>query len=505
MYCKLKSFAFRGVEVLNLEIEVTISARGIPRVDVTGVRGSEWLKNIKKIRTAFGNLKIPFPNKKITVNFGPQGVLKDIADAEFPIAMGILFAQSERGAGTSDLFYGSLDSSGCLTPSVKTIFLNEGWSLGKRGRIFLPKGSYFFSEGDTSMNFFEIASLREAKDFFEGVAGVKTSECHFMSYDFGETAGVEEGSFDAVLGNSFAKRALTISIAGKHNILLLGPSGTGKSLLAGQYPGLMPEPGREVIIERAKAAALCGTPMEEIVRTPYRSPHISAKESEIVGNAESPGEVTLAHGGILFLDEMHLYPGKVLNSLKTVLDRKEVEFNSGGFPVRYPADFLLIGAANNCMCGLAGSPEKQCKCTGGDINTYNSRISPALLERFDIVAYVAGSPVEAVQGVTGAGSNMSAIRKQIKTAAEAQRKRAGLTGVPANSRIPFDKIDSACILEKEAPDLLEMAVRKLDLSTRSVHRIKAVSRTIADLDGVEKISPCHVAEAIQYRVKNDKP
>lgn len=505
MYCKLKSFAFRGTEVIDLEIEVTISERGIPRVDVVGVRGSGWLKSIKKIRTAFGNSEIPFPNKKIMLNITPPRILNDIVDIEFTIAMGILFVQMGRVSGSSEFFYGGLDSSGFLTPSAKTIFLDDMWSVGRGARIFLPKGSYFFTGEDSGLEFFEISSLCEARDIFFSNREVKGSKCHLVSCVLDGAPVQEMENLEDVIGNECAKRALVISMAGMHNILLLGPSGTGKSLLAGKCPGLMTATGREVIIERMKAAALCGTTIEDVAKTPYRRPHISAKESEIVGNAEHPGEVTLAHGGILFLDEMHLYPGKVLNSLKTIIDRREVGFNYKGFPVRYPADFLLIGAANNCMCGLAGSHEKQCKCTRGDLNTYNSRISPSLLERFDLLTYVYGSPKDAVRGQAERLSTSMDIRSQIKNAVEAQRKRFIFTGSMYNSRIPFDKIDGVCELNKEAAALLEMATAKFNLSTRSVHRIKAVSRTIADMSGEVIISARHVAEAIQYRVKNDKP
>ena len=505
MYCRIRSFAIKGSTVTEIGVEVTITSRGIPRVEVTGVKGGECLKSIKKIRTAFNNSGLQFPNKKININVLPAGIISDITDIEFPASMGILFAHCGVVPGTSDLFYGSLNSAGFLVPATKTIFMDAGWATGRIGRLFISDGSLYFNEHKNGLNVYKLCSLSQAENFLIKGEGTLPDGRQTLAYNYA-WAGLGAGEcFCNVLGNSQAKRALTISISGHHNILMLGPSGTGKSLLAEKSHTMFPEGTQKDAVEIIKAGILCGVPTENIVTTPFRRPHISAREGDLIGRPRMPGEATLAHKGILFLDEMHLFPSKVLNSLKTVIDQKKVEFNCDGVPVSYPADFLLIGAANNCMCGLLGAEDRQCKCNGKDLNTYNTRMNPSLLERFDILTHVSGSPVEAVRERGGEYSAECSTGEQIKRAVSIQRDRLGSLGISYNSGIPHESINRICNLSNDAASLLEMAVSKYGLSTRSVHRILTVSRTIADLGGASEISAAHLAEAVQYRVKNDKP
>ena len=505
MYCRVRSFFIKGSTVIEIGVEVTISSRGIPRVEVTGVKGGECSKSIKKIRTAFNNSGLQFPNKKININVLPAGIISDLTDIEFSASMGILFAHYGVVPGTSDLFYGSLNSAGFLVPSTKTIFMDAGWASGRIGRLFISDGSLYFNEHKNGLNVYKLCSLSQASNLLIKGVGVLPDGRQNLACGYARTEPEERKCFCNVLGNAQAKRALTISISGHHNILMLGPSGTGKSLLAEKSAALFPGGTQKDAVEIIKACILCGIPTENIVTTPFRRPHISAKEGDLLGSPRMPGEATLAHKGILFLDEMHLFPSKVLNSLKTVIDLKKVEFNCEGSPVSYPADFLLIGAANNCMCGLLGAEDRQCKCNGKDVNTYNARMNPSLLERFDIVTHVSGSPVEAVRERRGEYSAECSTGEQIKRAVSIQRDRLGLLGISYNSGIPHESINRFCELSKDAAALLEMAVSRYGLSTRSVHRILTVSRTISDLEGAPEISAAHLAEAVQYRVKNDKP
>lgn len=505
MYCRIRSFAITGSTVTEVGVEVTISSRGIPRVEVTGVKGGECTKSIKKIRTAFNNSGLQFPNKKININVLPTGLISDLTDIEFPATMGILFAHSGVVPGASDLFYGSLNSAGFLVPSTKTIFMDAGWASGRIGRLFISDGSLYFNENKNGLNVYKLCSLSQAADILIKRVGVLPTESHTLAYGYARAVSGARGCFCDIVGNAQAKRALTISISGHHNILMLGPSGTGKSLLAEKGAAMFPEGTQKDAIEIIKANILCGISVENVVTTPFRRPHISVKEGDLIGSPRMPGEATLAHKGILFLDEMHLFPSKVLNSLKTVVDRKKVEFNCEGAPVTYPADFLLIGAANNCMCGLLGAEDRQCKCNGKDLNTYNTRINPSLLERFDILTHVSGSPVEAVHERREGCSAKCSTEEQVKQAVSIQRGRLDPLGVSYNSGIPHESINRICNLSKDAAALMEMVVSRYGLSTRSVHRILTVSRTISDLEGAPEISAAHLAEAVQYRVKNDKP
>ena len=506
MYCKIRTFVIKGSTVVDLDIEVTISSRGIPRVEVTGVKGGECAKNIKKIRTAFSNSGLEFPNKKMNVNVLPRGLISDLSDIEFPISMGILFAHHGSVPGTSDLFYGGIDSAGYLVPSSKTIFMDDKWASGRIGRLFIPSESYNFNEKKNGLNVHKLSSLSEAADIFIKGSKITPSESQTLSHIYEWKNRNRVGCFCNILGNAHAKRALTISISGHHNILMLGPSGTGKSLLAEKSAGMFPTGTSKDAVEIIKAGVLCGLPVQNTVTAPFRRPHISVKEGDLIGSPRMPGEATLAHKGILFLDEMHLFTPKVLNSLKTVIDLRKVEFSCDGTPVSYPADFLLIGAANNCMCGLLGTEDRQCKCNGKDINTYNTRMNPSLLERFDILTHVSGSPIEAAHaGSSGGCGSECPIREQINRAFLIQRNRLEPLEVSYNSGIPYNHINSMCKLSRDASSLLEMTVSRYHLSTRAVHRILTVSRTIADLDGCPEISAAHLAEAVQYRVKNDKP
>jgi len=504
MYCRVRTFAIKGSTVTELGVEITISSRGIPRVEVTGVKGGECTKSIKKIRTAFNNSGLQFPNKKININILPAGLISDLTDIEFPASMGILFAHYGVAPGTSDLFYGSLNSGGFLVPATKTIFLDDVWASGRMGRLFISDGSLYFNENINGLKVYKLCSLSQAADFFVNGEVVSPAASQTLAYNYAWARSGAGDCFCGVLGNTQTKRALTISISGHHNILMLGPSGTGKSLLAEKSAAMFPDGTQKDAVEIIKAGILCGMPTENIVTTPFRRPHISVKEGDLIGSPRMPGEATLAHKGILFLDEMHLFPSKVLNSLKTVIDRKKVEFNCEGAPVSYPADFLLIGAANNCMCGLLGAEDRQCKCNGKDLNTYHTRMNPSFLERFDILTHVSGSPVEAVHS-GGECSHKCHTAEQIKKAVSIQRSRLVPLGISYNSGIPHESINRICNLSKDGSSLLEMAVSKYGLSTRAVHRILTVSRTISDLEDTPEISAAHLAEAVQYRGKNDKP
>jgi len=506
MYYKVRSFVIKGSTVVDLDIEVTISSRGIPRVEVTGVKGGECVKSIRKIRTALANSGLEFPNKKMNVNVYPAGLISDLADIEFPISMSILLVHSGSVSGTSDLFYGGVDSAGYLVPSVKTIFMDDGWASGRIGRLFIPDKSYYFNEKKNDLNVYKLSSLGDAAKFFIKGNGMTLIESQSLSHSYVPEIRGGAGCFCNVLGNARAKRALTISISGHHNILMLGPSGTGKSLLAEKSARMFPAGTTKDVVEILKAGVLCGLPVENVVTTPFRRPHISVSEGSLIGSPRMPGEATLGHKGILFLDEMHLFRPKVLNSLKTVIDLKKIEFHNEGVPVSYPADFLLIGAANNCMCGLLGAEDRQCKCNGKDINTYNMRMNASLLERFDILTYVSGSSLEASRLKNGEECHATCpVREQIGKAVSIQRNRLAHLGISYNSGIPYNSINRICNLEGDASSLLEMTVSRYGLSTRAVHRILAVSRTIADLENASEISAAHLAEAVQYRVKNDKP
>ncbi|KKS28416.1 MAG: ATPase [candidate division WWE3 bacterium GW2011_GWD2_42_11] len=483
MYCKVRTFFIKDFKVIDVCVEVTISSRGIPRVEVTGVKGRESAKSIKMIRTAFSNSGLEFPNKKVNINVLPEGLISDLADIEFPVSMGILFAHLGVAPGTSDLFYGGMDAAGSLVPATKIIFMDGAWSHGRIGRLFIPEGSHYFNESKNGLNVYKLTSLSRAAEILIKGGQPSTGERQSLSHNYKWKAPDGKNCFCNVLGNENAKRALTISISGHHNILMLGPSGTGKSLLAEKSTGMFPSGTSADAVEIIKAAVMCGQPLENTVKTPFRCPHISIKETDLIGGPRMPGEATLAHKGILFLDEMHLFAPKVLNSLKTVVDQKKIDFNCGGIPVSYPADFLLMGAANSCMCGLLGAEDRQCKCNGQDLNTYNSRMNPALLERFDILTHVTGAAVEAVRAKGGGNcSSGCRIKEQINNAVAVQRERFKSLGISYNSQIPTDHINSICTLGKNTALLLEMAVSRYGLSTRAVHRILCVSRTVADLE-----------------------
>ncbi len=509
IFCRLKSFYLNGTTPEYLVIEVSSSSRGIPGVHVSGVRGGQTGNTIRKIRAAFSNSEIGFPNKKITINVLPSNVLRDLSEIEFPISMGIIFTHILPIHEVGHIFYGGVDSMGCLISMPKTIFMGEliGRKFANCGSVekfFVPSGSYYFFEKNAPVEIYKINSLKDALNFFKGGEfehSGKISLPEVCSEKFMSRSG---NGFEGVVGNEHAKRALTISLAGKHNLLMLGPSGAGKSILAKRCASLFPVPDERCIIDRLKAGALTGRSFEGgCTETPFVAPHITTTEKEMVGSSMAPGYVTAAHGGLLFLDETHLFSTRILNSLKTVIDERGVTFSSERGAQRYPADFLLIAAANNCMCGLSGSDDKQCKCGGREINSYNSRMTPSFLERFDIVTYVSGSSVEAVMGdVSGGDSDTGEI---VSRAVEIQKRRFSSCDINSNSHIQYKFINDFCPLDREAASLLEIAVSRYALSTRSVHRILSVSRTIADLDGEEKISSDHVAEAVQYRVKNDKP
>lgn len=460
---------------------------------------------IPKIKTAVLNSGFSFPRKKIVINVISRFKHSSIAGLGFPLAMGILYTQLAQNLTDGSILYGEINSVGELLPAYSTILLSS--SEFKTKNLFVPKGSLYEFDSGSDVNVFEVGSLKEMVEKSGHISSFKRSQCQFQDFFQAAKSPDSSAKIDSICGNHSAKRCLEISVAGRHNLLLLGPSGAGKSILAGCAGSIFSKPPLADIVERARVAVAAGLNVDNAVCVPFRSPHISFSESRMLGSAGIIGEITLAHKGVLFLDEIHLFKNSVLNSLRQVIDNKEIVFNSPNGTVRNPADFLLIGAGNICMCGLTGSLDKQCKCSGRDLNTYRSRISTGLLERFDLLSYIMPTPFEQDKKASGSNeaSGLKQIKERVTKAEEAQKERLKCIGVAHNSQVPFYRIQESCKMEKSAEQLVSLASSKYQLSTRAVHKLILVARTIADLDSAKDIGVQHVAEAIQYRVKNDKP
>lgn len=474
-------------------------------MEVTGAAASAIQGMVPKIKTAVVNSGFSFPRKKIVINIISRFNHSNISVLGFPIAMGILYTQLEQNLVDGSVLYGEINSVGELLPAYATVLVNPKECVVKN--LFVPKGSLYEFDPSLDVKVFEVGSLREMVEESGHISSLKRSQCQFQDFFQASKSSGSVAKIDSIQGNYSAKRCLTISVAGRHNVLFLGPSGVGKSILAGCSLSLFSNSSQADIVERARVAAAAGLNVDTAVCVPFRSPHISFSETRMLGSSRSVGEITLAHKGVLFLDEIHLFKNSVLNSLRQVIDNKEFVLNSPNGRVRNPADFLLIGAGNMCMCGLTGSLDKQCKCSGRDINTYRSRISTGLLERFDLLSYIMPASFEQDRKISSnnEASGLEQIRERVTKAEQVQKERLKCIGLDHNSQIPFYSIQETCRMEKSAEQLVSMASSKYRLSTRAVHRLILVARTIADLDYEKDIGVPHVAEAIQYRVKNDKP
>jgi magnesium chelatase family protein len=488
----LRSRALSGFDAPEVAVEVHLG-NGLPSFTIVGLPDTEVKESRDRVRAALVNSRFEFPARRITVNLAPAELPKESGRFDLPIALGILAAsrQLEVNDFSNYEFAGELSLTGELRPVRGALAMT--WRAAKEGRAFvLPPSSAGEAALVAGANIYQAGSLLEVCAHLAGRKPLPRPAAQpiVVPPNYPDLADVK--------GQAQAKRALEVAAAGGHSVLMVGPPGTGKSMLAARFPGLLPPLSGEEALESAALASLgsSGFRLESWKQRPFRAPHHSASSVALVGGGSDPrpGEISLAHNGVLFLDELPEFDRRVLEALREPLESGRIAISRAARQAEYPARFQLIGAMNPCPCGYLGHFSGKCRCTPDQVARYRHRLSGPLLDRIDVQIEVpALREDELVHAARGESS--AQVRKRVDRARARQLERQGKTNTGLFPR----EVEQFCAIEDKASTLLRQAIVKLHLSARAYHRVLKLARTIADLAGETTIDAARVAEAIQYR------
>ena len=501
MLSKVLSASITGIDAYMVEVEVDISS-GLPAFLMVGLPEGAIKEGRERIKSAIKNSGYRFPSDRITVNLAPADIKKEGTSFDLPVALGILCASGVVSPSTWDdyLILGELSLDGLIRP-VKGVLpiAIMAEQKGLRG-IFLPKENAIEASVIDGINIYPVGSLPE---LVEAILGRNPIEPFVNNEDISLKIHGEDVDFSDVKGQDSLKRAMEISAAGGHNLLMIGPPGSGKTMMARRLFTILPEMSFDESLETSKIYSVLGLMPPGaglITQRPFRSPHHTISDAGLVGGGKEPrpGEVSLAHNGVLFLDELPEFKRNVLEVLRQPLEDGHVTISRASGTIRYPARFQLISAMNPCPCGNLGHPGKECQCTPIQIQRYRSRISGPLLDRIDI--HIEVPPVNFRDlSSPSEGESSSAILERVKKARTVQRDRFSGLNIKTNTQMNSRHIKEFCRLDKDSIELLEKGMERLSLSARAHNKILKVARTIADLEGAIEIKAEHIAEAIQYR------
>ena len=504
MLSKIKSYALDGITGYALDIEIDINA-GVPSYETVGLPDAAIKESRERIRSAIKNSLLDYPVKRITINLAPADTKKEGANYDLPIAVGILAANGEfeNKVYKDYVILGELSLDGAVR-RINGIMplLISGMQDGYK-KFIIPKANEQEASYVDGIEVYAVESLRETIDFLKGNNNLVPVK--HITYAGTVIDNKYNLDFSDVKGQQVAKRALEIAVAGGHNVIMIGPPGAGKTMLAKCVPSIMPAMTYEEAVEVTKIHSIAGVldPSVGIVKTrPFRTPHHTATIPALTGGGTNakPGEISLAHNGVLFLDEMPEYNRKTLETLRQPLEDGVVTISRAKATLEYPSHFMLIASMNPCPCGNYGSnnPATPCRCTPAEIHRYISKLSGPLLDRIDLQVEVDSVEYKDLRS-TRAEEPSEKIRERVDAARRIQYERYKGTGIYTNSEMSAAMIEKYCALDKMSEKVFENAFKKLSLSARAGSRILKVARTIADLQGKRDIEVAHIAEAIQYR------
>lgn len=502
MLSKIKSAAVLGLDAFEIEVETHLE-RGLPGLSLVGLPDTAVKESKDRINAAIKNSDYEFPLKRIIINLAPADIKKEGSSYDLPIAIAILTAsgQIESDKLKDYIFLGELALDGALRPIKGALPIAILGEIKNYKGIILPKENAYEAAVITGVNILPAENLKQVVDYINGDEIIEPLKVDIE--DLFEEFNKWDIDFYEVKGQYHVKRALEIAAAGSHNLIMIGPPGSGKSMLSKRFATILPNMTLPEALETTKIYSVAGLlPHNKALMAtrPFRSPHHSISDAALVGGGRipKPGEISLAHHGVLFLDELPEFKKNVLEVMRQPLEDREVTIARAASTLKFPASFVMVAAMNPCPCGYYGDPTRDCTCGETKIKSYLSKISGPLLDRIDIHIEVPAVKYEELAQKED-GERSDAIRKRVIRAREEQLKRYSDVDIFSNASMNQKHIKKYCQLDNASEKILKRAIESLSLSARAYNRILKVSRTIADLDGKKNIEISHISEAIQYR------